>query len=388
MIDSLMDRLRRLLYRTPPGLRRMVRFLPGSDRLRVLVAGKPQQSGPVSGTLRPVVYLPTWVRWDSMRQRPQYLLAAFARLGHPVYFVDQNETRMRQADGVNIVSNLGDVPSRDVILYVHFAPMRHLFASFDNAAVVYDILDDLTIYDADEHGLPEERRVRSHHPLVMEKAAVVLVSNEVLGQIHLPERGDLIHVPNGVDAAFFAERQIPPPDVRTDGRPIVGYHGMISHWFDFELLAEVARLRPGYRFVLVGPHDPRVEAQVRGLETSGNIEVLGERPSDQMPAYVQSFDVGTVWFQVTEMTMGVTPLKVYEYLAAGVGCVSTPLPACVAEPSVRTAGTGASFAEQLDLALAEKGSQSLVDAALRSDWMTVLQPAIDRLEELDLRHVP
>lgn len=383
-----MHRVRSWLYRTPPWLRRAVRRMPFADRLRAVVAGKPRRGGPGRGTPRPVVYLPTWVRWDSMRQRPQFLLQAFARLGHPVFFVDPTEPGRREVDGVTIVANLQEVPSRDVILYVHFAPMRHLFDSFENAVVIYDILDDLTIYDADEVGLPEQRKVRAHHPLVMASADVVLVSNLVLGETHRGERGDLIHVPNGVDAARFAQPQPPPEDLAPDGRPIVGYHGMISHWFDFELLTAVARLRPGYRFVLVGPHDPRVDDRVRALAALANVELLGERSSDSMPAYVQSFDVGTVWFQVTDMTKGVTPLKVYEYLAAGVSCVATPLPACVAEPAVRTAGTAGEFAAQLDAGLAERGAAFLVEAARQSDWSAVMQPVIDRLDQLGLRLVP
>jgi hypothetical protein len=376
------------VYRIPPGLRRRLKALPGADRVRALIAGTPASPGPPSGSKRPVVYLPTWVQWDSMRQRPQYLLQAFAAHGHPVYFVDPREPAVRTADGVTIVPSVEDVPASDVILYVHFAPMRHMFDRFQRAVVVYDILDDLSIYEPDEAGLPEERRVRFHHPIVMERADAVIVSNVVLAEIHRSERPDLIHVPNGVDAERFSAPAPPPADLDRDERPIVGYHGMISHWFDFDLFEGVAHARPGVRFVLVGPHDPRAQEQVDRISRLDNVELLGERPSETMPSYVQAFDVGTVWFQVNDLTRAVTPLKVYEYLAAGKAVVSTPLPACEAESTVRTAGDVDAFAAAIDAALAEGDVHARRAAAQANDWRVLLQPLIDVLEAKGLIRVP
>jgi glycosyltransferase involved in cell wall biosynthesis len=383
-----MSSLQRLVYRIPPGVRRRLKAVPGADRLRSLIAGSPRGSRLPSGSKRPVVYLPTWVRWDSMRQRPQYLLQAFAAHGHPVFFVDPRETATRTVDGVTIVPSVEDVPSADVILYVHFAPMRHMFDRFESAVVVYDILDDLSIYDADEVGLPEERRVRSHHPLVMARADAVIVSNEVLAHTHRPERPDLIHVPNGVDAERFSDRAVPPTDLIGDGRPIVGYHGMISHWFDFDLFEAVAKARPDFRFVLVGPHDPRAQAGVDRITAIPNVELLGERPSETMPSYVQAFDVGTVWFQVNDLTRAVTPLKVYEYLAAGKPVVSTPLPACEAEPTVRTAADVEAFASALDESLLDADENSLRTVAAANDWRVLLEPLLTHLEAKGLTRVP
>lgn len=375
MVTGSPNRRLRDLARRIPGATTAYHRLWGGDR-------------PRRGSRRPVVYLPTWVRWDVMAQRPQFLLEAFAAHGHPVFFVDPHETEMRRVDGVTIVPSLESVPKVDVILYLHFAPLRALFDLFDRPAVVYDILDDLSIYDADEVGMPEERRVRSHHPLVMERADVVIVSNRVLAETHRGERPDLVLVSNGVDTDRFAAVADVPEDLAPDGRPIIGYHGMISFWFDFALLTEVARARPGYRFVLVGPHDPRVAEQVAALAAIENIELLGERPSPTMPAYVGVFDVGTVWFRVNDLTSGVTPLKMYEYLAAGVPCVATPLPACVDEPAVVTAGDAAEFADAIDAALVNRDRAALRRAAKSHDWDRLIEPAIRRLAELGLARNP
>jgi glycosyltransferase involved in cell wall biosynthesis len=383
-----MSFLQRALHRLPPDVRKRLKSLPGAEQARAVLAGRPSLPGAPSGSKRPVVYLPTWVRWDSMRQRPQYLLQAFADHGHPVYFVDPREDGSRVVDGVTIVCSVDDVPRGSVILYVHFAPMRHLFDRFEDPVIVYDLLDDLSIYDEDETGLPEERRVRAHHPIVMQRAHSVIVSNEVLAETHRAERSDLIHVPNGVNAELFATLVAPPADLLRDARPIVGYHGMISHWFDFDLLTEVAAERPDFRFVLVGPHDPRVADRVERLSRISNVELLGERPSSTMPSYVQAFDVGTVWFQVNDLTRAVTPLKVYEYLAAGKAVVSTPLPACEAEPTVRTAPDARGFAAALDECLRDPDVDRRVAAGRQNDWRVVIAPLLADLEAKGLLRVP
>lgn len=357
------------------------------------MAGTPSGWGPAVGEKRAVVYLPTWLEWDTMRQRPQYLLAAFAAAGHPVFFVDTREPEARWASGVQIVPGLEHVPTRGVILYVHFAPIRTLFDRFDRPAIVYDLLDDLTIYDADEVGFPEERRVRAHHPHVMAAADVVIVSNPVLAERHRGERADLVLVQNGVDPATFGGPAVRPADLPEPdpARPIIGYHGAVAYWFDFDLITAVAALRPDWRFVLVGPVDERVRREAEQLAAVPNIEMLGERPSDAMPGYVQGFDVGAIWFRITEMTLGVTPLKMYEYLAAGVPCVSTPLPACVDEPSVATAADPESFVAGLEEALATAHDpEAMIERraiAATHSWQARLEPAFGRLQALGVDRV-
>ncbi len=142
--------------------------------------------------------------------------------------------------------------------------------------------------------------------------------------------------------------------------------------------------RPDWTHVLVGPVDPRARSEADRLAELPNMVLLGERPSHSMPAYVQSFDVGVVWFQVNEMTEGVTPLKMYEYLAAGVRCVSTPLPAAVGEPTVGTAGNAVEMVAAIEDALSRADQDALISAAASHSWDRRLAPVIERLREAGL----
>ena len=328
-----------------------------------------------------------------MRQRPQYLLAAFADLGHEVYFVDHHEKQPRVVDGVQIVPDLALVPPSDVILYIHFAPLHELVDRFERPAVIYDILDDLTIYEADELHLPRQRRVAAHHGQMLEASDLVMASSPLLVTTHHDEAPEIMLVENGVDASMFSTPQPRPSDLPAPDpdRPLVGYVGAISYWFDFDLLTAVSEALPQWVFVLVGPVDPRAENEARLLNALPNVTLVGERPSDSIPGYSQAFDVGTIWFRIDEMTSAVSPLKMYEYLAAGTPCVSTPLPVAVASPTTRTGDDPAQFVEALLLARTERGTAAFNASAAAevatATWVNRLQPALERLEELGLTRV-
>src|SRR5690606_10050532 len=134
--------------------------------------------------------------------------------------------------------------------------------------------------------------------------------------------------------------------------PVVGFHGAIREWVDLAMVESVANARPEYTFVLVGPPNEAVEEAMARLDALENVVLVPEKPSAEVAAYVRSFTVGTVPFEVTTMTQGVTPIKLYEYLASGVPVVASPLPSCVAHPLVAVADDVESWVRALDEAVA------------------------------------
>lgn len=366
-------------------MRRMLRRLPGSARLLSAALGSPGGSPPEAGELRHVVYLPTWLEWDVMQQRPQYLVEAFAEHGHPVSFVDARADAARVVDGVGIVPDLTNVPGSGVLLYIHHAPVASLIGQFSEAIVVYDVLDDLSIYRRSDR-----RDVQRTHEELMASADLVTVSSQVLADRHHHERPDLLLVPNGVDFKRFSRPTPLPPDLLVSDRPIIGYHGAIERWFDFELFEAAARARPDWEFVAVGPVGADVAAAADRMRRLPNVTLVGERPSHTMPGYVQAFDVEVIWRVVDEMTSAMSPLKVYESLAAGVPVVSTPLPHCVEEPTVRTAADASGITYAIEAALGDDDAarDGFRAAAANTDWEVRLAPVLEKLEAAGLLRAP
>jgi hypothetical protein len=91
---------------------------------------------------------------------------------------------------------------------------------------------------------------------------------------------------------------------------------------DLPLIRELALARPAWSFVLVG----KATTDLTPVRAFKNIHLLGQQPYSHLPAYCRGFDVGIIPFRQNELTLRANPLKLREYLAAGLPVVATPLP--------------------------------------------------------------
>ncbi len=57
------------------------------------------------------------------------------------------------------------------------------------------------------------------------------------------------------------------------------------------------------------------------------MHLLGTRAYDELPAVLRGADAALIPYALNELTASIFPMKVYEYLAAGLPVVATPLPA-------------------------------------------------------------
>jgi glycosyltransferase involved in cell wall biosynthesis len=191
-------------------------------------------------------------------------------------------------------------------------------------------------------------------------------------------------IPNGVDVARYrAGRAAPlPSDLADVPAPRAVYIGALHEWFDFDLLADVARRLPRLSFVLLGFHS----APLPPLPS--NVHFLGSRPWQDLPRYLAACAVGIIPFRVNDLTLHVDPLKFYEYLASDLPCVSTPMHTLeqYQSPGVLTlAATPDAFAQGVEEALAAKaiGAPRRTAIADAHDW-GVLARQFERVLERTL----
>jgi teichuronic acid biosynthesis glycosyltransferase TuaH len=113
-----------------------------------------------------------------------------------------------------------------------------------------------------------------------------------------------------------------PADVAQLKRPVIGYVGALqSIRLDIDLLAYIARQKPEWTIVLVGPEDEAFKASA--LHQIENVKFLGAKPGTEVPAYVSSFDVCLNPQVLNQVTIGNYPRKIDEYLAMGKPVVAT-----------------------------------------------------------------
>jgi glycosyltransferase involved in cell wall biosynthesis len=160
--------------------------------------------------------------------------------------------------------------------------------------------------------------------------------------------------PHGVDHELFAraleEAVAVPADLTAVPRPRIGFYGTLQSWVDFELIAHVARARPAWSIVLIGQQLGDLSA-IRGIP---NIHLLGQRRHAELPAYCKGFDVGIIPYRIDERMTYVNPLKMREYLSAGLPVVSTAVPEVLRYAhACRVARTPDEFVAGIERALGE-----------------------------------
>ncbi len=195
---------------------------------------------------------------------------------------------------------------------------------------------------------------RGYWPRTIRQAqAVFVVSEYYRRQLSGETDRPLILLGNGVEMAPFEAPREVPAELASLPRPLVGYVGLLSHFLDFGVLETLRRNRRGGTLVLVGPGSPATEAAVAELAAREGVAVLGPKPYAEVPAYMQALDVGVIPFRAADpFVQGINPNKVYQYLAAGVPVVTTPV---------------------LDL---EESPPDLRFATSSPDWSTALERAL------------
>ena len=167
-------------------------------------------------------------------------------------------------------------------------------------------------------GLKNWRRLESH--LIEQCHAVVATSGPVLkflNETFAHEKPGEVLV-NGVDYELFSQPQPKPIEYNAERKRCV-YVGILDFRFDFNALFYLAQHRPDVDFYIIGLGEAQALAR---FATVKNVHFLGARPYARVPAYLQHADVGLLPLAPIPANMGRSPMKLYEYLAAGLPVVA------------------------------------------------------------------
>ena len=156
--------------------------------------------------------------------------------------------------------------------------------------------------------------------------ALFVVSEYYRRQLAAETEKPLIKLGNGAELAHFEPSRAVPPELASLPRPLIGYVGLLSHFLDFETLEALRQHRRGGTLVLIGPGTPATAEALRALASREGVALVGPRPYDEVPAWMQALDVGIIPFRANDPhVQGINPNKVYQYLASGIPVVTTPV---------------------------------------------------------------
>jgi len=207
---------------------------------------------------------------------------------------------------------------------------------------------DLLVFDAIDdwraHAWAGRATVEEGYRLAARHADVVFAVHPSLLKWIAP-RGRAEFLPNAVDPERWAEVE-PAAELASLPRPLAVYAGTIQGRLDVAMLADVARQMNDATFALVGRVGRALEGALAALPR--NVRLLAPVRHDALPPVVAAGGAGIVPHLHDALTASMDPLKLYEYLAAGLPVVST-----VASPNpalgghVRVEGGAAEFAAAL-----------------------------------------
>jgi teichuronic acid biosynthesis glycosyltransferase TuaH len=218
---------------------------------------------------------------------------------------------------------------RPAIITTH--PLLAAFAAFDWAGpVTYYATDDL----------------RAHPPLRpwwdafdiahtrtrgLGRRVVGVTPNAVAG---VDPIGGVV-IPNGIEPdEWLAPAPAPSWFTELPG-PKLLYVGTLDPRVEVEALVEIAMSHPQASLVLIGRcPNPDHYARIRDLP---NVTIAPPVDRAELTALVAAADVGLIPHVRDQLTEAMSPLKLYEYLAAGLPVAATDLPAIASVSPSRTA---------------------------------------------------
>jgi glycosyltransferase involved in cell wall biosynthesis len=317
----------------------------------------------------------------SGRREPEpnlWVIAPRALPGHHIVWIRWINRCLLKAQ---IRSTMQKLKMQDPLLWIFLPTGVPLVGELGEKLVIYYCMDE---YLANP-GVPVEALKVMEDRLVSEADAVLVTAPKLLEKFK-PTAKRLAWIPCGVDIDAYQAGidQSEPAEMKSIPHPRIGFAGNLTGYkVDYALLDSLIRSRPQWSFVFMGTMgagDP--SNQIPAFLSYPNVHRLGEKPFEKIPAFLQSWDAGIIPYRHSATTDAVFPLKLFEYLAAGLPVVSTPLPSlnqyrefCFLASDV------ASFQSALDRAVKNPGQDAVQRKAYagKNSWESRLEQISDFL---------
>jgi glycosyltransferase involved in cell wall biosynthesis len=213
------------------------------------------------------------------------------------------------------------------VLWGYVPQAEVLVDLLDPELVVYHCVDDIAAQEGiDSASFAAAERRFAH------RADLVIASAPALAGRMRELSGNVLYAPNVADTGRFATALEPgpiDPQLAALQEPRIVFVGAIAeNKVDFELLLAVAVAHRDWTLALVGAVGlgyPQTDVSL--LSAQPNVHFLGVRTQENLPAVLRGAAAGVIPYRASRLTASIFPMKVYEYLAAGLPVVATGLPA-------------------------------------------------------------
>ncbi len=225
-------------------------------------------------------------------------------------------------------------------------------------------------------------------PALMKKVDLIVANSTYLADIGKRYNPHSYYVGQGCDVSLFDKKLIKevPPDLKPIKKPVIGYIGVLyTLRLDIDVLVHIAKSRPDWSLVLVGPEDEEFKASE--LHQIDNVYFMGRKKMEELPAYLSGFDVALNPQKLNEVTIGNYPRKIDEYLAMGKPTVATKTKAMeVFEKWVYLAKNKEEYVLLIEKALAENTPEKEAEReeiARSHTWVANAEAIFEKVEMIE-----
>ncbi len=254
------------------------------------------------------------------------------------------------------------------IINMVFNPAAGMIAGkLGETELIYYCVDEYTAFTGVTDGL------RVIEEDLFRKSGLVIVSAEKLLNDKKHFNPNTFIIRHGTDWRHFRtaldEATKIPDKIANLPKPIIGFHGLLADWVDFELIKKTAEHFATGSVVLIGKIAVDAENKIKILDHVSNIHFLGRQPYQELPSYCKGFDVALNPFAISELTLAANPLKVREYLAAGLQVVSTDIPEVRILEDCLVGQSHEDFIRKIEFALSNpKSKTEISDRISHESW--------------------
>ncbi len=366
------------------------------------------------------------IPWDFRWQRPQHIVSRFAQNGYSVINISMDfiskgyqyrnsddaifdvncdqiskdiyQVRLASENPLNVYTDSfkeGDIQNlflslstilkrlnvKELVYIVQFPgwyPLVEKVKSRFNGKIVFDCMDEHSGFSTNSSDSI------NYETELIKRSDLVITSSHLLDEkVKNVNNLNTILVKNGTEFEHFSNIY-PNGQLCTMKRPIIGYYGAISDWFDMDIIEYCAKQKPEWNFVLIGS---TAGCDTSKVEELPNIHLLGEKPYKELPGYLYYFDVCTIPFKIIPLTLATNPVKFYEYLSCGKPIVSVKLPELIHyNEYCYLADTKEEFLELIQKALVEKDNQELIQKRITlakdNSWNERFNQILSKVVEL------
>lgn len=209
----------------------------------------------------------------------------------------------------------GDSP---ILLWSYHPFFPEVFSMFPGATSIFDTVDDWSTHPA---YAAYANTLKAHYQSISTRADIIFTVSPILKHT-FPHHPKTVWIPNGVDIMHFSSPSNMDQFAHIPAQSVV-YSGVIQERFDIQLMKATAEQLPDIQFILAGPVWPEVD--ISPLAAVPNIRFIGPIPYADLPNLFAHVRAGIIPHVINAFTQSMNPLKLYEYLAAGLPVVSTPV---------------------------------------------------------------